>query len=150
MKTTEPSAGIDQVREILVGAVQRNMEQRLARAESQLASRITELQQEMRRRTEVLETHVRTETEALARRLDAELVELRDGMQRIAKLEDTSQRAQHDLRGQILEQAKSFLDELHRTREELTTTLNRELSSLELEPAELHSEPREQLEDQRH
>jgi hypothetical protein len=55
--------------------------------------------------------------------------------QRVAKIEETLVRAQHDLRNQILDQAKSFLDELHHTREELAATLDRELGEIEPETA---------------
>ena len=58
-------------------------------------------------------------------------------------------RAQHDLREQMLEQAKSFLDAIQQLRAELLETIEREIASLERleneEPADLEqyeTEPR--------
>jgi hypothetical protein len=147
----EPKDGIEQVREILVGAIQRELERKVVRVESHLAARLAELQQETRRRTEVIESHLKKETEMLAARLDAEVVEIKETLrglardhresvtaveQRAAKLEEATSRAQHELRGQILDQAKSFLDELTRAREEFAEALDRELAAFEAEPAE--------------
>jgi hypothetical protein len=160
---TELKDGIDQVREILVGAIQRELERKLARAESHLAARLAEIQNEARRRTEVIEAHLRKESDALSARMDGELNEIQEGLrsltrehrdtkgaleQRVAKLEENFVRSQHDLRNQILEQAKSFLDELQKTREEFAEHLERELESLEVEPTEepRSREPHEQVE----
>jgi septation ring formation regulator EzrA len=142
--------GIGQVREILVGAIQRDLERRIAKLETNSGVRLGELQQEVRRRIDVIEAHLRKEIDALSARLDGEVVELKDGLraltredretssasdQRVAKLEETVAHAQQELRSQILEQAKSFLDELHQMREEVADTLERELGSLEPEGA---------------
>jgi hypothetical protein len=139
--STEAKEGIDQVREILVGAMQREFERKLARLESHLSGRVSELQQEGRRRLEVIEAHLRAENHALSSRLDGELTEMREALRaltleqregstgaahRVAKLEETVVRSQHDLRTQILEQAKVFLDELQSARDEFSETLERE------------------------
>jgi hypothetical protein len=150
--SNEVRDGIDQIREILVGAIQRELERRVARAEAHLTMKANELQQEARRRTEVVETHLKKETDALSARVQADGVETKDALralgreqreafsameQRIAKLEDALGQAQHSLRQELLDQAKSFLDELHQMRAELSETLERELGSLE----ELGEEP---------
>jgi hypothetical protein len=147
----ESRDGIEQVRDILVGAVQRDLERRIAKLETHVGARVTELQQEVRRRIDVIETHLRKELDALSARVEGELVEVKDGLramsrehretnsaaeQRTAKLEETVSRAQHDLRSQILDQAKSFLDELHQMRQEFADTLERELGAFETESAE--------------
>jgi hypothetical protein len=144
--TTEPRDGIEQLREILVGAIQRDLERKLARIESQITSRLAELQQETRRRSDVIEGHLRKESDALAARLESEVVEIKESLRtmsrdhseatsaiekRVTKLEEGLSRAQHDLRAQILDQAKEFLDEVHATRKELAALLDRELASLE-------------------
>src|SRR5262245_21918141 len=67
---SEAKDGIEQIREILVGAVQREVERKLARLESHLVTRLSELQQETRRRTDVIEAHLRKELEALSVRLE--------------------------------------------------------------------------------
>ncbi len=137
------ASGIEQIREILFGALHRELERRLARADAQVAAQSQQLEQTSRRRTEVLEAHVRRETEALTARVERELSDLTEAMrqvgreyrdaianleQRVAKVEESSVRAQRDLRNQLLEQAKSFLDELARQRQELLGTLQRELA----------------------
>ena len=143
---TDTKVGIDQIREILVGAIARDLERRLARAESHFAARAAEIEQEARRRTEMIETHLKKEVDTLANRVDAEALETKEAVrtaqrehrdivtlleQRIAKLEDTVVKAQHVLRQQMLDQAKSFLDELRTMRTELNDTLERELGMLE-------------------
>jgi hypothetical protein len=158
--SSETRDGIGQVREILVGAVQRDLERRIAKLETQASVRLGELQQEVRRRVDVIETHLRKEIEALSGRMEGEVTELKEGLRaltrehrettsasdhHVAKLEETVARAQHELRSQILEQAKSFLDELHQMREEVADTLERELGSLEIESAE-EPTPREHSE----
>jgi hypothetical protein len=147
----ETRDGIEQVREILFGATQRDLERRIAKLETHLAARVTELQQEGRRRLDVVEAHVRKEIDSLSARLEHEIVELKEDLrgltrdhretnvaseQRVVKLEETALRAQHELRAQILDQAKSFLDELHTMREDFAETLERELGpEAEEEPA---------------
>jgi hypothetical protein len=143
----EPSGALDslsQLREILFGEIQRDLERRLTRADAHLAARASELEQQGRRRMEVVETHMRRETEALTARLERELAERGDALraitrehresltaleQRVTKVEESVVRVQHELRDQLLEQAKSFLDELQRIRHELTETLERELGA---------------------
>jgi DNA-binding TFAR19-related protein (PDSD5 family) len=155
--SNETRDGIGQVREILVGGVQRDLERRITKLEAHVGARLTELQQESRRRIDVIEGHMGKEIEALSARIDGEVVELRDGLralarehresksaseQRVAKLEDSGAHVQHDLRSQILDQAKSFIDELHQVRDEFAETVERELASFETDGAE-ESIPRE-------
>jgi len=148
---TEHRDGLEQIREILVGAIQHELERRLGRAETHLATRLNDLQQEARRRSEMIETHLRRETETLSKRLEGEIVDLKDALralgrdqretasaveQRVAKAEEALVHAQHELRQQILDQTKSFLDEVQQVRADLAETLERELGSLELAPEE--------------
>lgn len=156
-ESTEMRDGIEQIREVLFGSTQREIERRLARVESHFAARLGEMQQESRKRTEVIEAHMRKELGALAERTQSEIVELRDALrgftrerrdassnleQRIAKAEESLSNAVHELRQQILDQAKAFLDELQRQRADLTETMERELGSFELEPPQ-EAAPRE-------
>ena len=114
----EPKEGLEQVREILVGASQRDLERRLARVESHFAARGNDLQQETRRRMEVIETHLKKETDALALRVETEIVDTRDALrafsrehreatsaleQRVVKLEEVVAKQQQALRQQVLE-----------------------------------------------
>jgi hypothetical protein len=151
---TEPKDGIEQLREILVGAFQRDLERKLARVESHITARVAELQQETRRRIDVIEGHLRKETDALSARLDSEMVEIKESLRglsrdqdasisavdkRLTKVEEGLSRAQHELRAQIHDQAKEFLDEVQATRKEVTSIVERELASLDGDTEEARS-----------
>jgi hypothetical protein len=150
--------GLDQIREILFGALFRELERRMARSDLHLSARSKEIEQEARRRTEVLETHLRTAIGALAARVENSLVEAADALRnvtrenreavsalekRIAKAEEAGTVAQRELRNQLLEQAKTFLDELQRLRQEMLATLQEELGLSEGEIAEERGEAEE-------
>jgi hypothetical protein len=85
---------------------------------------------------------MRRETEALTARLERDFAERSDLLraitrehresiaaleQRMARVEESVIRAQHQLSHQLLEQAKGFLDEIQRMRHEFSQTLEREL-----------------------
>lgn len=157
------ATSIEQVRELLFGPHFRELERKLSRIDLHLASEAEELRKEMRRRLEVLEAHVQRESEALVGRFEAERAshvealantsrESRDTVaaleQRVTKMEGALARAQRDLRQQILDQAKAFLDETQRTRDELVATLEHELSATDETPARARisrSEAQEQM-----
>jgi hypothetical protein len=141
-ETGELADPLGQLREILCGAIHRELERRLARVDAHMASRSNDVESESQRRTEVLETHLRKETDALTARLERENAEHHNTMramareqreavtaleQRLAKAEDAIARIVRDLRSELLEQAKSFLDEIRRVRHEFAETLDREL-----------------------
>jgi hypothetical protein len=133
---------LDQVREILFGAVQRDLEAGIVRSDTRVTQRLRDLEGEIRRRADVLETHLKKEMEALSTRVDKQLGELnetlrtltreqRDAMgqaeRKMARIEEASAISLRDLRDQMLQQAKSFLDELQEVRRELLATFQREL-----------------------
>ncbi|WP_437596574.1 hypothetical protein [Sorangium sp. So ce590] len=136
---------LEQVRDILCGAQLRELARRLSHTDAQVAAQAEELRIEARRRLDVLEAHVRREIEALSASTEAhraasagalgnvardsrEALELLD--QRVQRLEDLVERTQRELRQQLLEQSKSFLDETRRTRSELSNLLERELAAM--------------------
>ena len=134
--------GLAQLREILFGGSQRELERRMGRAEQHLTARASELEQEIRRRLEVLESHMAKETEAITARLERDAVERGDQLraitrehresataleQRVAKVEEAILHTQRELRQELLAQAKSFLDELHDIRREFAEMLEPEL-----------------------
>jgi len=161
----ERPEGLDQVREILFGAFQHELERRLARAEVHLNTKVNDLQQEARRRIEMIEGHLRKETDALSARLEAELADVKNSLrtmareqhqsgaaveQRIAKAEESLVRVEHDLRQNILDQTESFLDELQQVRADMSQTLERELASLEFAPEEGPSRGEPRQPDEKH
>lgn len=135
---------LEQVRDILCGAQLRELARRLSHTDAQLAAQAEELRSEARRRLDVLEAHVRREIDALGATVEAHRAagagalgnvarESRDALaaceQRIQRLEDLVTRTHRELRQQLLEQSKSFLDETRRTRAELSATIERELAA---------------------
>jgi DNA repair exonuclease SbcCD ATPase subunit len=145
--------GLERIREILLGDVLAELERRLARIDSQLAHRTSELHQDARHRTDVLEAHVRKEIDALSARAGQDNREANDAVrnlrheqreaitqieQRLTRIEErvdaSIARIERETRQQLLDQAKSFLDELERVRHQLRSALVRELG---LEPVPL-------------
>lgn len=133
---------LDKIRDILFGSFYRELDRRLVRANAHLAARIHESEQESRRRIDVLEAHLKKETEAILARLEREFLETNETLrktthehreafssleQKIAKVEDARAAGQRELRRQLLDQAKTSLDELQDLRKELLATLQQEL-----------------------
>jgi hypothetical protein len=138
----EETAGLERIREILFGSAQRDLERRVVRSDSQASARLLELEQETRRRVELLEVHVKRETEALLARMQSEVSAIGDTMRKqareqrealnelegkLSRIEEVNVRGQRDLRQELLEQAKSFLDELQRMRKDVLASLQEEL-----------------------
>lgn len=150
--------GLDRIRDILFGEILNDLDKRLARIDHSLASRSSELAQDARRRTDVLETHVRKELEAQSTKTSHDVGEVSSALrssrqehrealtqieQRLARLDERIEaaisRVERDVRQQLLDQAKSFQDELARMRNELRWELVRELG-IEPEPHEQGNE----------
>jgi hypothetical protein len=145
---------LEQVREILFGPQHRDFARRLARTDANVAARAEELRNEMRRRLDVLEAHIRKESEALSASIDSQRSaqaealnkvarESRESIglleQRVQKLEELMARVPRDFRQQLLDQAKSFIDEVQRTRDELSTTVDRALVAAWSETPEMEA-----------
>ena len=133
---------LEQVREILFGPQHRELARRLARIDAHITAQGEELRSEARRRLEALEQHVNKECEALSSSIEAQRSaqieaqsaaarEARDAIalleQRVKRLEELNARSQRELRQLLLDQAKSFIDEVRRLRDELGGALEREL-----------------------
>ncbi|MDI3289861.1 hypothetical protein [Polyangium sp. 15x6] len=146
-----PANSLDQVREILFGAYVRDFERKIARIEGLVASQGEELRADTRRMIDVLEAHVKRETDAQNAQRESDRTaqmaalnnvarEARDAVaeldQRIKKLEDGLIRAQRDFRQQILDEAKGFVEQSRSLRDELMSTLQRELALYTGEPSE--------------
>ncbi len=134
-----PRDGIEQVRELLFGAQFQELERKLARLEGRLGGDVDEVRKEVARRLSDLEAYVRGEVEALTSRLDDErnarlqaaAQQAKDARETLGNLEaqthrldDASSRGLRDLRRQLLDQSKTLLEELGRTREELSAMLD--------------------------
>ncbi|WP_437893980.1 OmpH family outer membrane protein [Sorangium sp. So ce124] len=136
---------LEQVRDILCGAQFREFARRLAHTDAQVAAQAEELRSEARRRLDALEAHMRSEIDSLSASIEAQRAaadgalgsaarESREALeliaQRVQRLEELVARTQRELRQQLLDQSKSFLDETRRTRSELSAMLERELAAV--------------------
>ncbi len=138
--------GLERIREILLGDVLAEIERRISRIDQLITSRTTELQHDARRRTDVLDVHVRKELDALSNLVATDSREVNDAIrtvarqhreanavleQRLGQLEDrfegTLARIERDSRQQLLDQSNWFLNEIERVRQDLRSTLIREL-----------------------
>lgn len=120
-------AGLEKVREIVIGPHARDVEKRLARLEQALGREIAGLREELLRRVDTLERFMRTELDALNERLAAEqrargadvqnlTAELRQAAQvqgqRVDELADRTAKSGRELRELVLDQSKALRDEL--------------------------------------
>lgn len=150
----QKAGGLEQVRELLFGAIYRELEWKLSRAEGNLSTRSEELQQEAKRRIEALEAHLAKEIESVVARIEREHTSQVDALarvgrehreqiatleERVEKLEQAMVRAQRETRQELLTQTNRFLDEIHRSRNELKSLLDREVALLHGEDPELPS-----------
>ncbi len=138
--------GIEQLREILFGTIFHDIERRIARTDAYHVARDQELQHEARRRVEIIEAHLEQEIEALTARMEREVSESSEAIrslarehresnnaleQRVARMEEALGQSQRQLRQQLLEQAKSFLDEVEELRRDFVAALDARLGLLE-------------------
>jgi hypothetical protein len=137
------ASSLEQVQEILVGPQLRELARRLARIDAGGAAQVEDCRTEIRRRLDALEIHLRGEADAMGGRIESSRLaqldalgslarEMRDSIglfeQRIQRLEEALARAQRELQRQILDQAKTFIEEVGRTRDELRSTVEREIA----------------------
>jgi hypothetical protein len=145
LDTAAVASSLEQVRELLFGQQYRELERKLARVDSHLAGDTEVLRGDLRQRLEALQTQLYKEVEALANRLAAEHTAQLDALNQVAresrdvvaalelrvtKLEEGLARSQRDVRQQILDQAKQFLDEMQHVRGDLARAFERELVAL--------------------
>lgn len=142
----EPEGGnIDKIRDILFGANMREYEARFARLEETLLKEAAELRESTRRRFESLETYVKKEIESLQTRIKIEREERSDAAslharemkeiadtlaKKIRDLDDHGAEVASSLRQEILNQAKSLMDELQARQEETSALLEKRFQTL--------------------
>lgn len=145
-KSADKADGIDRVREILLGDVVAELERRLTRLDYLIVHRNQEVQHDVRARTDVLEAHMKKELHAYGARVSQDASHLndvvratrdavRDGLARIderltrveERLDGAIARVDREAREQLLAQAKMFIEELERVRNELRAALMREI-----------------------
>jgi DNA anti-recombination protein RmuC len=148
--STTPAAdsSLDQIRDILFGAVVRDTDKKLARIEERLLKEQDELKEDTRRRFESLELFVKQELESLDARLQVEhnardealrglTRELKDVISRFDKrttqIDEQTARAHRELRQQILDQSKTLREEYRGQYRQLSEAMSRALLELRVE-----------------
>jgi phage-related minor tail protein len=136
---------IDQIRDIIFGAQMRDYDRRFMQLEERLLKDSADLREELGRRHTALEAYIRREIEALGERLSTEqrnrtgqvqevtanLDQLgRHVERRFGETGEESNRAQRELRGELVRQAAEFDEQLHRRSSELGAALKRESDEL--------------------
>ena len=139
---------LDQIRDILFGAVVRDTDKKLARLEERLLKEQEDLKEDVRHRFESLEVFVKKEMESLAERLQAghytrdealraltqELKDVVSGFEkRTTQLDEQAAKAQRELRQQILDQSKTLRDEYRGQYRQLSEAVGRALHDLRVE-----------------
>jgi len=124
----ETPENLDKVRDILFGGQMRAVDQRLAKLEKRFQRDLSSLQSDTDKRLRELEAFFKKEVESLGEKLKAERKkriedlkalnkEMLDGFkdleQRIDSLDETSSKADADLRTAILAQSKKFSEDLN-------------------------------------
>jgi DNA anti-recombination protein RmuC len=148
---TAADTSLDQIRDILFGAVMRDTDKKLARLEERLLKEQEDLKEDARHRFESLEVFVKKEMESLAERLQAghitrdealraltqELKEVVSGFEkRTTQLDEQTAKAQRELRQQILDQSKTLRDEYRGQYRQLSEAVSRALHDLRVEKAD--------------
>jgi hypothetical protein len=149
--SSSPSAAdtsLDQIRDLLIGAVVRDTDKKLVRLEERLLKEQEDLKEDARRRFESLEVFVKKEMESLAERVQAghntrdealralaqELEDVVSGFEkRLTQLDEHTARAQRELRQQILDQSKTLRDEYRGQYRQLSESVSRALNDLRVE-----------------
>jgi DNA anti-recombination protein RmuC len=148
--TTVPAAdsSLDQIRDILFGAMVRDTDKKLARLEERLLKEHDELKEDARLRFESLELFVKQEMESLDERLQVEhnardealralTRELKDVIcrfeKRTARIDEQTTKAQRELRRQILDQSRTLREEYCGQYRQLSEAMSRALLELRVE-----------------
>lgn len=145
---------IDKIREIIFGGHMRDYDKRFTRLEARLIKESADLREETKQRFEVLEMFIKREFEALAERLQTEQRNREEAVQglsrtltetgqaleaKLVQFDESTGRAQRDLRQQILDQSRSLSEDIRQKHAEMSTALEREVADLnEDKPSRTH------------
>ena len=141
---TEESAKIERIRDVLFGSQMRDYEDRLRRLDERLARDATESRADLQKRLEALEDALKGEVESVSNQLNAERLERRVAIEKLArslaetaraldlKLKNLDQQAAreiHTLRRHLVEQSKALsaeLEEAAEKQQQMEADLDRE------------------------
>jgi archaellum component FlaC len=145
---TEESAKIDRIRDVLFGSQVRDYDNRLQRLDERLAKEAAEARADLQKRLEALENALKGEVESVSNHLNAERLERRVAIEKLArglaetaraldlklrKLDEQAAREIHNLRRQLVEQSKLLNEEIQETaekQEQMQADLNRDTAQI--------------------
>lgn len=142
---------LDKVRDILFGQQVRDQEKRFTRLEERLAREITDARDDLAKRMGALEAFAKSEVDSLIDRLKTEKDErVRTDRETAKELEESSKSlekkfsdldgrttdAQREIRKLILDQSKLLRDEMLKSNQELSTTLQKAIAELRHDKAD--------------
>jgi hypothetical protein len=145
---TEESAKIDRIRDVLFGSQMRDYDNRLQRLDERLAREAAEARADLQKRLEALENALKGEVESVSNHLNAERLERRVAIEKLArglaetaraldlklrKLDEQAAREIHNLRRQLVEQSKLLSEEIQETaekQEQMQADLNRDTAQI--------------------
>lgn len=145
---------LDQVRDILFGGQMRAVDARLERLEGRLMREIDGLRKDAGSQTDTLDKFVKKELESLAGKLEAErakrstdlkamAADLRDATKslegRLTALENSTDKADAELRDQIMTQAAAAAQQMKQLSSDLTVEFRQETDELRSEKADTAS-----------
>ena len=143
---SEQSPGnVDKIRDILFGTQMRDYDTRFARLEESLRKESSDLRETTKKRLDALEGYIKKELESLEtrpknekeertgsdRELSADLKSTAASiLKKIGDAEDQNDKAQRELRKDLLQQSKDLSDEIAAKNEELSMLLSRRVQEL--------------------
>ena len=139
------SANVEKIRDILFGVQMREYESRFARLEENLLKEAADLRESARKRFDAIEAYVKIEFESVQARVKSEREERTNSLRqvsrtleevqsalttRINELDEQTSQTDRQLRLDLLQQSKSFNEDLRHKQEEVTALLERRVQEL--------------------
>jgi hypothetical protein len=146
--TPAPDGGagnVEKIRDILFGTQIREYENRFLHLEENIVKEINGLREDTKKRFEALETHITNEIEAVQKRIRSERDERTESSEqaardvaalgnalgrKISELDDQTAQADRQLRLELLQQSKEFMENLRSNQDQLTALLGSRFQEL--------------------
>ena len=145
------TGSVDKIRDIIFGNQMRDYEKRFTHMEERLLQEIRDLRDETKNRLDTIQSYIQKEIDSLSDRLNTEQKMRMESLEKVAnefkaeakaisenikRLEDQQSKDSRSLREQLLEQSKSFSDEISKKHEESSTALDRSVQQLRTDTVE--------------
>lgn len=136
---------VDRIRDILFGSHMRDYDSRFQRLEERLSHETSEVRNDVQKRIEALENFLKAEVQSLGNRLNVEQSERGRALEKLAhdlaetarafeakvtNLDEHTARELHNLREQLLEQAKALGAEIKEKHEQMQAGLKHEAEQI--------------------